>query len=202
MGRSLGILFCGGGILTLISLALPRHFLDSPAYVAGVALVAVIIGAMLLRGALNQGAPSAFILMIAGANVLVSFGAYVSGNPIERRGTVLSVGHTVRVCALLALQAAVQTGIVAICWGLGSPRVGPPTRVRVSGPTRSQLGLHGCHRDRGRHPGPARQQLASRRRSPLPPSLRRLGDRSRLFVDRPPMAGGQRGALPNPRLPE
>ena len=118
LGRSLGILFCGGGILTLISLALPRHFLDSPAYVTGVALVAVIIGAMLLRGALNQGAPSAFILVIAGANVLVSFGAYVSGNPMS--GVELFYLWVTPYAYVLfsPLQAAVQTGIVAICWGL------------------------------------------------------------------------------------
>ncbi len=118
LGRSLGILFCGGGVLTLISLALPRHFLDSPAYVTGVALVAVIIGAMLLRGALNQGAPSAFILMIAGANVLVSFGAYVSGNPMS--GVELFYLWVTPYAYVLfsPLQAAMQTGIVAICWGL------------------------------------------------------------------------------------
>ena len=40
IGRWLGTLFCGGGVLTLMSLALPRHFVDSPAFVALLAFVA------------------------------------------------------------------------------------------------------------------------------------------------------------------
>jgi hypothetical protein len=57
IGRWLGTLFCGGGVLTLISLALPRHFIDSPVFVAVVAIGALVIGTMLLRGALNDNPP-------------------------------------------------------------------------------------------------------------------------------------------------
>jgi len=118
VGRWLGTLFCGGGVLTLVSLALPRHFIDSPAFVVLVALVALVIGTMLLRGALNEGPPAAFVLMIAGANVLVSFGAYISGNPLS--GVELFYLWVTPYAYVLfsPLQAAMQTGIVALCWGL------------------------------------------------------------------------------------
>jgi diguanylate cyclase (GGDEF)-like protein/PAS domain S-box-containing protein len=73
---------------------------------------------MLLRGALNDGPPSAFILMIAGANVLVSFGAYVSGNPLS--GVELFYLWVTPYAYVLfsPLQAGLQTAIVALCWGL------------------------------------------------------------------------------------
>ena len=118
IGRWLGTLFCGCGVLTLISLALPRHFIDSPVFVALVAVVALAIGTMLLRGALKDGPPSSFILMIAGANVLVSFGAYVSGNPLS--GVELFYLWVTPYAYVLfsPIQAAMQTAIVALCWGL------------------------------------------------------------------------------------
>jgi diguanylate cyclase (GGDEF)-like protein/PAS domain S-box-containing protein len=111
-------LFCGGGVLTLLSLALPRHFIDSPAFVAVLAFVALAIGTMLLRGALKDNPPSSFVLMIAGANVLVSFGAYVSGNPLS--GVELFYLWVTPYAYVLfsPVQAAMQTGIVAVCWGL------------------------------------------------------------------------------------
>jgi diguanylate cyclase (GGDEF)-like protein/PAS domain S-box-containing protein len=118
VGRWLGTLFCGCGVLTLASLALPRHFVDSPAFVVVVAFAALAIGTMLLRGALKDGPPSSFMLMIAGANVLVSFGAYVSGNPLS--GVELFYLWVTPYAYVLfsPVQAAMQTGIVALCWGL------------------------------------------------------------------------------------
>jgi diguanylate cyclase (GGDEF)-like protein/PAS domain S-box-containing protein len=118
IGRWLGTLFCGGGVLTLISLALPRHFIDSPVFVAVVAIGALVIGTMLLRGALNDNPPSSFVLVVAGANVLVSFGAYVSGNPLS--GVELFYLWVTPYAYVLftPYQAAMQTGIVALCWGL------------------------------------------------------------------------------------
>jgi len=118
MGRWLGTLFCGGGVLTLISLVLPRRFIGSTALVAVVALVAFAIGAMLLAGALNGARPSAFSLVMAGANVLVSFGAYVSGNPASG-AELFYLWITPYAYALFSpIEAAMQTGIVAVCWGL------------------------------------------------------------------------------------
>jgi diguanylate cyclase (GGDEF)-like protein/PAS domain S-box-containing protein len=138
MGRWLGTLFCGGGVLALISLALPREFLGSATLVAVVALVAFAIGVLLLAGALNGGAPSAFFLVIAGANVLVSFGAYVSGNP-SSGAELFYLWVTPYAYALFSpIQAALQTGIVGVCWGLvlvrldeQHPSVGPPSRLEA-----------------------------------------------------------------------
>lgn len=118
IGRWLGTLFCGGGVLTLMSLALPRHFVDSPAFVALLAFVALAIGTMLLRGALNDGPPSSFVLMIAGANVLVSFGAYISGNPLSGVELFYLWVTPFAYVIFSPIQAAMQTGIVALCWGL------------------------------------------------------------------------------------
>ena len=59
----------------LISLSLPRQIVGSTTLVVVVALVSFAIGSMLLAGVLNGGPPSAFFLVIAGANVLISFGA-------------------------------------------------------------------------------------------------------------------------------
>ena len=101
MGRWLGTLFCGGGVLALISLALPREFVGSTTLVAVVALVAFAIGVLLLAGALNGGAPSAFFL-VSRARTFSSPSGPTCREPGERGGAVLSLGHPVRLCPVLA----------------------------------------------------------------------------------------------------
>ncbi len=202
VGRWLGTLFCGCGVLTLASLALPRHFVDSPAFVAVVAFVALAIGTMLLRGALKDGPPSSFMLMIAGANVLVSFGAYVSGNPLS--GVELFYLWVTPYAYVLfsPVQAAMQTGIVALCWGLvlvtveqQHPSSGSANRLVANWVfTVVTVGGVGILV----RSSPARSGTSTGA-STVPSRTR---DRGRLLDDRPQMAGGQRGLLPNPRLPE
>ena len=106
--------------------------------------------------------------MIAGANVLVSFGAYVSGNPLS--GVELFYLWVTPYAYVLfsPLQAAMQTGIVALCWGL----VLIALDQQHPGSARSNRLVANwvftvVDRDRGRDPGPgpvaARFETSDRR---------------------------------------
>lgn len=118
MARWLGWLFCAGGVVSLGSLALGRQALGSTLFVGIVAFVAIVIGLLLLGGVLDGSPPSALFLVIAGANVLVSFGAYVSGSSLV--GVELFyLWVTPYAFALFPpRQAAFEAGVVGLCWGL------------------------------------------------------------------------------------
>ena len=137
MGRWLGTLFCGGGVLDLDlpGAAATVRRVDDPRRRGGARRL-LRSARMLLAGALNGGTPSAFFLVIAGANVLVSFGAYVSGNPLSG-AELFYLWITPYAYALFSpFQAALQTALVAVCWGLvlirldeQHPSFGPPSRM-------------------------------------------------------------------------